>query len=476
MAPAKATWPFGHALHLAKDPTRLGVAEKWAETLGGTTFEFQLGPQKSVLVTELGDVEMLKALRPRVIQRTTMIRDLFEEWAPSLFSAERPEWSVERRIISPAFSHARISSYLPTLFRVAHRFGDVIAQKNIGTTSIPINDLCQRFTMDVIALLAFGQDLNLLLPKKGQDEDPIMASAATVIPAIFKTMGQRLNAPVPWHKIPIIGDRLDGGAALKIRVKKLMNRVIDTATPGGPTLVDKFVEKSFDENITTRRLGGNVTGMFIAGSDTTSSTIQWMLKHLAQDIPLQTDARGEAKAIISFFEASRLSSEEKEPTTPDFASVLKMAPLLRSLFWEVLRVEGPVMFLGLTNPTDPVTINGVTCDPKEYAFFVPLHYLGTHGLKHTTDEPDPLSFNPRRWLDPMDSTIMRPLPPHLLPFGMGARICPGKDLAEVEALICVAVILSRFTMTLIPDDHKNVFRITMQPDRNIDISFTSITS
>ena len=31
---AKMTWPFGHALHLARDPTRSGVLEEWGVAMG----------------------------------------------------------------------------------------------------------------------------------------------------------------------------------------------------------------------------------------------------------------------------------------------------------------------------------------------------------------------------------------------------------------------------------------------------------
>lgn len=234
-----------------------------------------------------------------------------------------------------------------------------------------------------------------------------------------------------------------------------MAKIISQATPGGPTFVDKFVEGK--ATISPRRLAGNVTGMFIAGSDTTSATIQWMLKHLAEDSELQHDARFEATAML-------------QANHPTFDAILNAVPLLRSLFWEVLRFQGPVAIIGVENPKSPITIDGVVCDPKDdYAFIVPVHFLGTHGL---VDEPQPLVFNARRWVT--GQSHFRPVNPTIMPFGFGPRICPGRDLAEVEALICVATLLNKFTMALTPDDHKNTFRVTMQPDRDIRIAFTKV--
>lgn len=140
----------------------------------------------------MADVETLRKGRPNAITRTKIIRDYIESWAPSLFSAEQPDWGVEKRLISAAFSHARVSSSIPTIHKVAQRFADVIAVVSDDDDEIAINGLCQRFTLDVIALLAFGQDLHQLSVTENDEQES--SEAAVVIPKIFKKDGRTDDA------------------------------------------------------------------------------------------------------------------------------------------------------------------------------------------------------------------------------------------------------------------------------------------
>ena len=61
---------------------------------------------------------------------------------------------------------------------------------------------------------------------------------------------------------------------------------------------------------------------------------------------------------------------------------------------------------------------------------------------------DPLSFNPYRWMTDDAEKLARMSAVAQLTFGGGPRICPGMDLALVEATFCVANIVRRFDFTL----------------------------
>jgi len=324
-----------------------------------------------------------------------------------------------------------------------------------ATEDVAIAGLFHRFTLDVIGKLTFGQDLKAIA-SMGSSELP--SEAAVVIPESLKHVGKRLTAPIGLYKLPLIGDFLDGGAPWKKRLQTLMRGVLREARPDDGTILGKFAQKNLEENssITDECLAGNVLTLFIAGSDTTSTTMQWMLKHLAEDQQLQEDCRKEAADVLS---------------KDSFQTTLAAGPLLSSLFWEVLRFKGAAYSIPLRNPDKPITIDGKVCEPNEFTFVVPFHYLSTHGLVGV--EPDPFTFNARRWVAE-DGTSLRDLPPQILPFGFGARVCPGKDLAQLEALVCVATLLRDFHLRFLgpPGPILNVFSVTMRPSQNIRIEFT----
>uniref|UniRef100_A0A7S2UHB0 Cytochrome P450 n=1 Tax=Attheya septentrionalis TaxID=420275 RepID=A0A7S2UHB0_9STRA len=57
-------------------------------------------------------------------------------------------------------------------------------------------------------------------------------------------------------------------------------------------------------------------------------------------------------------------------------------------------------------------------------------------------------------------------------FGNGRRVCPGRDLADMEVIICLASVLRKFVVTL-KEEHppmKLVTRFTESPNINIMLS------
>jgi cytochrome P450 len=103
--------------------------------------------------------------------------------------------------------------------------------------------------------------------------------------------------------------------------------------------------------------------------------------------------------------------------------------------------------------------------------------------------PDPLAFDPQRWLtgnieDLKNYDITRN-------FGGGLRVCIGKRFAEEESVLLLALIISQFEISLegigdVPVDGKNenskiqlvdiptVTNVTMTFEKSVSIKFTPI--
>lgn len=63
--------------------------------------------------------------------------------------------------------------------------------------------------------------------------------------------------------------------------------------------------------------------------------------------------------------------------------------------------------------------------------------------------PEPSKFEPSRFENQAASTT---LPYCFIPFGAGARICPGYDLARIETLVAIHYLVTRFTWKLCADN------------------------
>lgn len=86
---------------------------------------------------------------------------------------------------------------------------------------------------------------------------------------------------------------------------------------------------------------------------------------------------------------------------------------------------------------------------------------------------NPSQFDPRRWMLP-DGSVRNPPMDGYLSFGHGLRVCPGKELSHLEAVVCVAHVLRAFSLAL-PDGHPKVkshTKFTQRPDREISLLLT----
>lgn len=55
--------------------------------------------------------------------------------------------------------------------------------------------------------------------------------------------------------------------------------------------------------------------------------------------------------------------------------------------------------------------------------------------------PDPMIFNPERFMEPLNQTN-----PRKVAFGSGRRVCPGAHFAETALFLNISSILSAFTI------------------------------
>jgi len=453
---------FGHVLHILDVDKTLDVMDSWVEKHG--TSEFRIFNTRFVLISDMDDVRKIMRLRPRKVQRYRLIKYSTDSFAKGLFGAEVPEWGPERRIIAPAFGHANLSTYVKRLRAIATRLTEAVGAKVEAAEGGPVlvDHLMHCFTADVIANIGMGENFGAL------DGKPVPELVDTT--AALDILAKRVFAPFPYFTIPVIGEWLDLGLPVIRRLNASMVRFVRAATgkaaadggaSGDQTILDKFIEMNQLEGggLSDDRLAGNVLTLFIAGSETTSRWASWCVFHLAGDEDLQDECRREAATL-----------QLRDDMT--FAEILEGLPTMRSLLWEVLRLKGAGSVLYLENTQDPIEVAGRTLEPGEYVMAVPLRYLGTCKEAAAEVGPDPHAFKARRWLD-SDGKLL-PMPPRLLPFGGGARICPGKDLAELEVLIALCHLLGAYDLSVDAEataDIVSIFAFTMRPSRDIPVTF-----
>jgi cytochrome P450 len=181
-----------------------------------------------------------------------------------------------------------------------------------------------------------------------------------------------------------------------------------------------------------------VAGLLAASLHMNAMTLFWALLHLADDADLQRRIGQEG---ARFGDGPRRVTE---------------TPLAFAALRETLRLSPVTAFLE-RQVTAPFTLEGFAFHPGQSVLFSPW-------MVHRDPEvwDDPGRFDPARFLGgqmvPRDG---------YLPFGAGARVCPGSSVVNQQLTYALSVISQAVTLTrdagTRPGDVRPMFRIVLEP-------------
>jgi len=167
--------------------------------------------------------------------------------------------------------------------------------------------------------------------------------------------------------------------------------------------------------------------MFITGTDTTSTTLNFVIVHLLNNPSWQEELFHE---ITTAFQGGAPSMED-----------LEQLPKLEATIQETLRL----------NPNGPLIPKATAHATKVRNYVVPANCQVWVNAYHINYDPvtfpDPTSFSPQRWLRP-DGTFRRDLVPAVLTFGFGRRMCVGQPLARMEMVLLLSTLIQRFVLSV----------------------------
>ncbi|KAL6619158.1 hypothetical protein ACP70R_034297 [Stipagrostis hirtigluma subsp. patula] len=182
------------------------------------------------------------------------------------------------------------------------------------------------------------------------------------------------------------------------------------------------------------------TDLFAAGSDTSSSTVEWAMVELLRNPLSMAKACNELAKVIG----SRRNIEESE---------ISRLPYLQAVIKETFRLHPPVPLLLPRKATATVQIMGHTI-PEGARVLVNVWAMG----RDKDIWPEPESFMPERFLE--RTTDFRGGDFELIPFGAGRRICPGMSLAIRMVHLVLASLLNQFKWTLPVEMQRNGIDMT----------------
>ncbi|XP_041646826.1 cytochrome P450 2J6-like [Cheilinus undulatus] len=172
--------------------------------------------------------------------------------------------------------------------------------------------------------------------------------------------------------------------------------------------------------------------LFLAGTDTTSTTLLWALVFLINNPEIQEKVQGEIDDVVG---RTRLPTMADRPKLPYTDAVIH----------EIQRCGNIVPLNAFRRATKDTTLGG---------YFIPkgttLMPILTSVLFDKSEWETPDTFNPGHFLDSEGKFRKREA---LIPFSAGKRVCLGESLAKMELFLFLVGLLQKFSFS-VPDGVK----------------------
>ncbi|MER7754178.1 cytochrome P450 [Kitasatospora sp. NPDC097643] len=319
----------------------------------------------------------------------------------------------QRRMLQPAFHRDRLPGYAAMM---AEEIAGTTAPWRDGDT-IDVPAAMYRLTTAVTARCLFAAH-------ERAGSLPVHES----MDVITRGVGRRVMMPLPGvDRLPTPGNRRFRRA--RADLAEITRRLIADYRAAGSDHQDllSVLLSARDEDgqgLSDAEIHDQVVTFLLAGMETTAAALSWAWVLLAAHPVIRERLHDELDAVL----AGRPARYEDLPALPLTARIVA----------ETLRLYPPVWLLSRTVATD--TELGGHHVPAG-ATLLYSAYL----LHHRADLfPCPERFDPDRWL------TARPAPGTYTPFGLGARRCIGDAFGTTEAVLAVATIAARWTVTPTP--------------------------
>lgn len=427
----------------------------WLDGLYEKSYKMKMGRVKMPgldlhVVNDPKEVRRIMVDEVREFPKSELLHELLNPLlGDSIFTTNDKVWEKQRDLIKPSFEMTRISRVFTHMKNAAN---DLIEHldKNKSGSVVEVDEEMTYTTADVIFRTIMSERLDREEGKK------VINAFITFQEETARAAMRKMFCFPRWISY-FLGEkrRLSAGDEIRTVLANIIRPRYDAVTNGKEIenedilssllqVVDCDTNKrfSFDEIL------DQVAMLFLAGHETTASSLTWSLYLLSMFQAEQEKAYAEVLEI-----------QGNEEITIQHIRKMKY---LTNVFKEALRLYPPVGFFARESKND-TTMRGK--DIKKGAAMVVAPWL-IHRHKDFWDNPN--GFDPTRYEKGKD--IKKDT---YFPFGMGERVCIGQGFAMQESILILSSILKNYKLELeegfIPDV---VGRLTVRSANGMNIILT----
>ncbi|XP_067656989.1 cytochrome P450 26A1-like [Haliotis asinina] len=349
-----------------------------------------------------------------------------------VINASPDSHKIRKKLLLRALAPAAIQGHVPRIQKLVrnHILDWCSKGEQFGT------DICKRLTISIAANILIGFDVD------DQSLQSIISSFQTFTGNLFS---------LPWE---LPGSGLSKGLKARQQLIMEIKKRLHTETQQW-SLLDEL--KNLDKtttSLTADEMADKVLELWFAGNDTSSSTTNSTLLALGKD-------EGVRKQIEEELEENGLLSSDAVLTFDSLKKLTYVGHVVK----EVLRVYPPVGG-GFRKVKKTMEIEGYQI-PEGWNVIYSIR--DTHQTTKLFDDKE--EFKPERWNIVGEKTRVSGHRFHYIPFGAGARACPGERFAMTFLKIFIVELIRTCTWELKNRSPKITYFPATKPSDNLPVTF-----
>jgi cytochrome P450 len=390
----------------------------------------------TIFINHPDTIEEVLVTNARKYTKGRVLRANRHVFGEGLLTSEGEFWLRQRRLAQPAFHRARIASYAATMVEYTQRMLEGWQEGE----ELDAHQEMMRLTLQIVGKTLFDADVERDAQDVGKSLEMLLEIGANFRRTIF----------VP-HWIPTPTNlRMKREVA---QIEKILYRIIAERRASGRDAGDllSMLLAAQDEDgtrMTDKQLRDETITLFLAGHETTASTLSWAWWLLAQNPAVEAKLHAEMDTVL----AGRAPTLDDLPNLSYTAHVITEVLRLYPAAWGLARLV-----------VEPHEVAGY---PVSKGMGVAMAQWVVHRDPRWYDEPE--KFQPERW----EGDLLRRLPRFAyFPFGGGPRQCIGNTFALMEAALVLATIAQKFRLRLVA--HHRVVplaSITLRPRHGVRVT------
>ncbi|XP_013929178.1 PREDICTED: cholesterol 24-hydroxylase isoform X2 [Thamnophis sirtalis] len=319
-------------------------------------------------------------------------------------------WHKQRKIIDSAFSRNYLIGFMEIFNDQAEDLMKVLNEKADGEMEVDMMSLFRRLTLDIIAKVAFGLELNTL----HCDQTPFPHAFTMVMKGVSKARnpffqylpGNRKEIQEVRESLRLL--RRTGKECITQRRKAIQN---DEPVP--LDILTQILKSADQEESDDENMIDNFVTFFVAGHETTASQLSFTIMELARQPEIVAKLQAEVDEVIGV---------KRDIAYQDLRKLEYLTQVLK----EILRLYPPVS--GTMRWTEKKNvIEGIEI-PANTTLFFNTYIMGRMDRYFK----DALTFDPDRF----SKGKSRPYFSYF-PFSLGPRSCIGQLFSQMTMLLAM---------------------------------------